>query len=59
MEVNGPYIIEDFSVVRDATNKSQCVLVLTAGGGEQFTAPMGINQLKVVLDRLRRELEDS
>lgn len=58
MEMNGPYIIDDFSVVRDANNTAQCVLVMTVAGGEQFVAPMGVNQLKAVLDRLRRELED-
>lgn len=45
ISVKGPYFIEEFSYKRDAKDREQGVLLMTAAGGEQFGAPMSITKM--------------
>ena len=55
-EVNGPYIIDEFRYVRDATDREQGILLMIAAGGEQFGAPMSVSQIKALIEKLQSDL---
>ena len=58
MAIDGPYIIEDFQFVRNALNPREGTILLTAAGGEQFAAPMSVNEARARFDRVLSELGD-
>lgn len=57
--VNGPYIIEKIQYIRDKDRRKEGALLITTTGGEQFGAPMSVNELKARIEQLQRDIESS
>jgi len=58
MEINGPYIVEEFEFIRDVNNSDRGIFVAITAGGVRFGMPMTVGELKARLDRMQRELSD-